>query len=152
MSKYDVVLNIKLDQELKSAIEKFAEEYDVTSSSVVRSILKQHFNKVDNLNEKQTYYYDHLLQEIINNQDQINDVEFQSSFGKNPLVKVVKVGKQEEKKNQMLISRIEALENSFTKYVPATYSLAKDRHEGIVAGDLEIASEIIKRERKKGVE
>ncbi|MNJ90070.1 hypothetical protein D3C87_76620 [compost metagenome] len=95
MSKYDVVLNIKLDQELKSSIENLAEELDITSSSLVRSILKQHFKKVNNLNEKQSYYYDHLLQEIINHQEQIEDIEFQSSFGKHPTTKVVKVKEQE---------------------------------------------------------
>ncbi|MNV64870.1 hypothetical protein D3C71_1575320 [compost metagenome] len=89
MAKYDIILNIKIDQDVKSCLEKMAEENDMTASAVVREILQQFFKKKNNLNEKQIYYYDHLLNEIINNKHRLNDIDFNARFGTNPSIDTV---------------------------------------------------------------
>lgn len=91
MAKYDIILNIKIDQEIKNCLDNMADEQDMTASAVVREILQQFFKKKNNLNEKQIYYYDHLLNEIINNKDRLNNIEFKANFGKNPSIETSKI-------------------------------------------------------------
>jgi hypothetical protein len=96
MAKYDVILNIKIDQELKNCLENLADEQDMTASAVVREILQSFFKKKNNLNEKQCYYYDHLLNEIINNKERLDDIEFTAKFGTNPSIATKTYGESEK--------------------------------------------------------
>ncbi|MNC02776.1 hypothetical protein D3C81_1169360 [compost metagenome] len=121
MAKYDIILNIKIDQEIKSCLEKMAEEQDMTASAVVREILQQFFKKKNNLNDKQIYYYDHLLNEVINNKHRLNEIEFNAKFGINPSIDTVEKTEQSLDPTQQYI--INFLQN---QEVHTHYTAIKD--------------------------